>query len=69
MGSLCIISTCNMLSDAVTVDVDSAKTVSKKITGLKGGKKYYVQIRTYTVVNGTKVYSDWSAVKSVKIKK
>ena len=62
-------STSKKMKDAVIVDVDSAKTVSKKITGLKGGKKYYVQIRTYAVVDGTKVYSDWSAVKSVKTKK
>jgi hypothetical protein len=57
------------MKDATVVTVDSAKTTSKKITGLKGGKKYYVQIRTYKVVDGKKVYSDWSKAKSVKTKK
>lgn len=46
---------------------------SKKISKLKGKKKYYVRIRTYKTVkvNGKKVklYSDWSAKKSVKTKK
>ncbi len=57
------------MKDATVVTVDSAKTTSKKITGLKGGKKYYVQIRTYKGVDGKKVYSDWSKAKSVKTKK
>ncbi|MCR5204230.1 MAG: Ig-like domain-containing protein [Lachnospiraceae bacterium] len=57
------------MKDAVVVDVDDAKATSKKITDLKGGKKYYVQIRTYIVVDGKKVYSDWSKVKKVKTKK
>lgn len=62
-------STSKKIKDAVTVDVDSAKATSKKITGLKGGKKYYVQIRTYVVSNGEKIYSDWSTAKAVKTKK
>ena len=57
------------MKDAVVVDVAGAKATSKKITGLKGGKKYYVQIRTYKVVDGKKVYSDWSKAKAVKTKK
>lgn len=48
--------------------VTSNKTLSKKITGLKSGKKYYVWIRTYKTVNGTKYYSAWSARKSVTTK-
>jgi hypothetical protein len=57
------------MKDAVNVDINKAKTKSKKITDLKGGKKYYVQIRTYKIVDGVKVYSAWSKVKSVKTKK
>ena len=57
------------MKDAVVVDVNSAKTTSKKITELKGGKKYYVQIRTYKIVDGEKIYSDWSKAKAVKTKK
>ena len=40
-------------------------TVSK----LSAGKKYYVKVRSYTVVKGTKYYGEWSAVKSVTTKK
>lgn len=41
---------------------------SKKISGLKAGTKYYVQVRAYKTVDGKKYYSDWSAKKSVKTK-
>lgn len=52
-----------------TVKVTSAKTVSKTISKLTGGKKYYVRIRTYKTVGKTPYYSDWSAKKSVTTKK
>lgn len=52
-----------------TIKVTSAKTVSKTISKLTGGKKYYVRIRTYKTVNKVKYYSDWSAKKSVTTKK
>ena len=52
-----------------TVNVNGYKTVSKKVTGLKGGKKYYVKIRTYKTIGKTKYYSPWSKVKTVKTKK
>ena len=44
-------------------------TTSKTLTKLKGNKKYYVRIRTYKTVNGTKYYSAWSLAKSIKTKK
>lgn len=62
-------STAKNMKDAQTVEIKKAATVKKKLTGLKGGKKYYVKIRTYKVVNGKKVYSDWSTVKTAKTKK
>ena len=40
-------------------------TVSK----LSGKKKYYVRVRSYTTVKGTKYYGAWSASKSVTTKK
>lgn len=40
----------------------------KKISGLKSKKTYYVRIRTYMIVSGTKYYSEWSDVESVKTK-
>ena len=49
----------------VKVKKSSKKATVKK---LSKGKKYYVRIRTYKTVNGKKIYSDWSAVKSVKVK-
>ncbi len=49
----------------VKVKKSSKKTTIKKLTK---GKKYYVRIRTYKTVNGKKIYSDWSKVKSVKVK-
>lgn len=48
--------------------ITSYKTVSKKITGLKAKTTYYVRIRTYKTVSGTKYYSSWSGIKSVKTK-
>ncbi len=52
-------------SSATTVTVKQAGTLSKKITGLKKGKTYYVRVRCY---KGSS-YSAWSTVKSVKISK
>ena len=57
------------MKGAKTVKVKSAKTVSKKVKKLKKKKKkYYVQVRTYKVVNGKTYWSGWSAKKSVKTK-
>ena len=44
------------------------KTTSATIKKLKKGKRYYVQVRTFTLKNGKKYYSPWSAKKSVKTK-
>ena len=52
-----------------SVTVKNYKTVKKKVTGLKRGKKYYVRIRTYRIDNGKKIYSPWSNVKTIKTKK
>jgi len=52
-----------------TIRIKSNKTTSKKVTGLKASKKYYVKIRTYRTVSGKKYYSAWSKVKAVTTKK
>ena len=57
------------MSDASKKTISGTKTTSKKITGLKGGKKYYVQVRTYKKVGDKKYYSAWSKKKSVITKK
>ena len=51
-----------------TVAVRNYKTTSKRITGLKSKKTYYVKMRTYKTVNGKKYYSTWSSIKQVKTK-
>ena len=44
----------------------SGKSLSKTVTGLKKGKTYYVKLRAYKTVNGTKIYGQYSSVKSCK---
>lgn len=51
-----------------TVTVSGYSKTSKKITKLKGKTKYYIRIRTYKTVSGTKYYSPWSKVKTVTTK-
>lgn len=48
--------------------VKSFKTTKKKISNLWEDEKYYVQIRTYKIVNGKKYYSAWSKKKTVRTK-
>lgn len=62
-------STSSKFTNAKTVTVTSNKTISKKITKLTAKKKYYVRIRTYKTVSGTKYYSAWSSTKTVTTKK
>ncbi|MCD8190626.1 MAG: DUF4886 domain-containing protein [Clostridiales bacterium] len=62
-------STSSSFSSYKTVTVSSYKTVSKTISSLTKGKKYYVRVRAYKTVSGTKYYSAWSGKKSVKISK
>lgn len=47
----------------------STSSTSKTLKSLKKGKNVYVRVRAYQKVKGTTYYSDWSAVKSVKVKK
>lgn len=51
-----------------TVYVKKAKTVKKTVKKLKSGKKYYVRVRAYKVVDGKKIFAKWSAKKSVRVK-
>ncbi|MBR6391856.1 MAG: fibronectin type III domain-containing protein [Eubacterium sp.] len=51
-----------------TVTVKGVKTTKKAVSKLKAKKKYYVRVRTYKVVNGKKVTSNWSAKKAIKTK-
>lgn len=51
-----------------TKTITDYKTSTTTLTGLKSKTKYYVRVRTYKVVNGTKYYSNWSSYKSMKTK-
>ncbi len=51
------------------ITIKKNKTVKKKIKKLKGGKKYFVRIRTYRKKGKKTYYSKWSGVKTVKVKK
>ena len=62
-------STNSNMKNAKSVLITKNSYKAKQITGLKANKKYYVQVRTYRVINGKRYYSDWSAKKSVTTKK
>ena len=51
-----------------TVTIKKQKTTKTTVKKLKAKKKYYVRMRTYKIVNGKKVYSAWSKIKTVKTK-
>ena len=61
-------STSKKFKGAKTKTIKNVKTVSKTYKAIKKGKKHYVRVRTYKIVNGRKYYSSWSKVKSVKVK-
>ncbi len=46
--------------------VSNISSSSVKVSGLKKNTVYYVKIRTYKTVNGTKIYSAWSNTKAVR---
>lgn len=51
-----------------SVTVNKQKTTKTTVKKLKSKKTYFVRVRTYKTVNGKKVYSSWSKVKSIKTK-
>ena len=56
-------------TSAKKVTITNNKTDKTTISKLSGKKKYYVRVRSYTTVKGTKYYGAWSASKSVTTKK
>lgn len=49
--------------------ITKGTTVSYTNTGLSAGTTYKYRMRAYRIVNGNKIYSEYSAVKNVKTKK
>ena len=62
-------STSKKFNSAKIATIKKNKTTSATIKKLKGGKKYYVRVRTYKTVGKAKYYSAWSNVKNAKAKK
>ena len=56
-------------TSAKKVTITNNKTDKATVSKLSGKKKYYVRVRSYTTVKGTKYYGAWSASKSVTTKK
>ena len=56
-------------TSAKKVTIKNNKTDKTTVSKLSGKKKYYVRVRSYTTVKGTKYYGAWSASKSVTTKK
>lgn len=61
-------STNKKFKNAKTKTIKNARTTSKTYKAIKKGKKHYVRVRTYKIVNGRKYYSSWSKVKSAVVK-
>lgn len=62
-------STAKSMKGAKKATLKNAKRTSLKVSKLKGGKKYYVQVRTFKKVGKKTYYSPWSKAKAVKTKK
>lgn len=53
---------------AKTVTVKKGTTKTKLFKKLKTGRKYYMRVRAYKTVDGNKIYTKYSAKKSVRVK-
>ena len=58
----------NFKKNVTTKNIKKQSQSSVKISKLSSGKKYYVRVRSYKVVNDKKYYSAWSSTKNVKVK-
>ena len=56
-------------TSAKKVTITNNKTDKTTVSKLSANKKYYVRVRSYTTVGGTKYYGAWSATKTVTTKK
>lgn len=58
----------NFTKNTKTKKIGSKNKTQVTIRKLKSKKKYYVRVRTVKIKNGKKYYSEWSKVKSVKVR-
>ena len=56
-------------TSAKKVTITNKKTDKTTVSKLSGKKKYYVRVRSYTTVKGTKYYGAWSSTKTVTTRK
>ena len=57
------------MSDANVITVKGENTLSRTFSGMKKGKAYYVQVRTYMLEYGVRYYSGYCTTKTITIKK
>ena len=57
------------MSDARVITVQGQNTTSRTFGGMKKGKTYFVQVRTYKLDNGVRYYSGYCTTKMITIKK
>lgn len=62
-------STTSKFTKSKKVLLKGSSVTKYSITGLTKGKTYYVRVRAYKTVNGTKIPSAWSTAVSAKIEK
>lgn len=55
-------------NSSYTVKYKLSWNINVNVSKLKAKKKYYVRVRAYKTVNGTKYYGAWSKTKTVKTK-
>ena len=61
-------STSSKMTGAKTITIKGSGRNSRTLSSLKSGRRYYVHVRTYKTVDGSRYYSAWSARKSVKVR-
>ncbi len=61
-------STKSSFSGATTKYINSSSTLTRVVTGLTKGKKYYVRVRCFKKVGTPRFCSDWSKVKTITVK-
>lgn len=67
-GYQVVYSTSNNFDKKSDVTLTGKKSTKATIKKLTSGKKYYVKVRAYKVVDGKKIYGSYSSVKTVKVK-